>query len=87
MRVFLLPKFENLFSTLFKTRKYRIVVDVNVAVEELFIHENSYLFVIVVAVLHFFNGEKRERRRDLREERKREKIKEFFFNYYYLFNH
>lgn len=53
MRVFLLPKFENLFSTLFKTQKYRIVVDVNVAVEELFIHENSYLFVIIIAVLHF----------------------------------
>jgi len=50
---FFLPKFENLYSTLFKTRKYGIVVDVNVAVEEFFIHENSYLFVIVVAVLYF----------------------------------
>lgn len=60
-----------------KLEKNGIVVDVIVMVEELFIHENSYLFVIVVAVLHFFNGEKRERR-DLREERKREKRKEFF---------
>ena len=45
-----------------KFEKNGIVVDVIVAVEELFIHKNSYLFVIVV--LHFLNGEKRERRRE-----------------------
>lgn len=62
---FFLPKLKNLYSTLFKTKKYGIVVDVNVAVEELFIHENSYLFVIIVVVLHFLMEikEKEEERR------------------------
>lgn len=78
---FFSPKFENLYSTLFKTQKYGIVVDVNVAVEELFIHENSYLFVISVAVLHFLmeiKEKEEERRRDMREERREKRKNEFF---------
>lgn len=73
-----------------KFEKNGIVVDVIVAVEELFIHENSYLFVIVVVVLHFLNGEKRERRREKKRSRRgeeREEKERVFFNYYYLFNH
>ena len=80
---FFLPKFENLYSTLFKTRKYGIVVDVNVAVEEFFIHENSYLFVIVVAVLYFLM-ERKEKEEVIWERRGEKGV---FFNYYYLFNH
>lgn len=86
MRVFLLPKFENLFSTLFKTRKYRIVVDVNVAVEELFIHENSYLLMIIIAVLHFLM-EIKEKEEEIWERRGERRERRSFFNYYYLFNH